>query len=489
MEFSLIDGTLADLECDALIVGKYRGDATLSAKDLNNASGGELEKWWNSGDATGCLGETSIFRNVPGVKAERVVIVGLGKEKDGVQNFVQAAKAALKAVYFAKKIVIVSDDWLGAEPIWTVEKTAQLVVESFEKPDDWKSTHKVQWKQPDSVSVYVPQKTVEFEKAFAYGIAVGKSVMLARDLGNMPPNICTPVYLADKCMKIGSQLDIDVTVFDEKALGTLKMGCFLGVAQGSAQPPRMVVLEYNGGEKGKPPIALVGKGLTFDSGGISLKPAKSMDEMKYDMSGAAAVVATISAVSALKLPLNVVAVIGCTENLPSGGAIKPGDVLTSYSGKTVEVLNTDAEGRLVLCDLLSYTIDKFKPSKIVDTATLTGACMVALGREYSGLFSNNESLAFSMLEAGEDSLDKCWRLPLGRNYLELLKTPFADIANIGGPFAGACTAAAFLEYFVGDTSWAHLDIAGTAWTSEGKDKGSTGRPVPLLVDFIRSQDV
>ncbi|MCD8339680.1 MAG: leucyl aminopeptidase [Burkholderiales bacterium] len=488
MEFSLIDGTLAELECDALIVGKYRGDMTLSAKDLCLASGGVLEKWFESGDASGCQGEAAIFRRVPGVKAERVVVVGLGKEKDGAQNFELAVKTALKAVYFAKKIVIVSDDWLGVDPVWAVEKTARFMVESFEKSEDWKSSHKVQWKQPDSIAVYVPEKTTEFEKAFSYGIALGKSMMMAKDLGNMPPNLCTPKFMAEKCISIGTQLNIDVTVFDEEALKKLKMGCLLGVSQGSAQPPRMVVMEYNGGEKDNPPICLIGKGLTFDSGGISLKPAKSMDEMKYDMSGAAAVVASIAAASALKMPLNIVAIIGCTENLPGGNAIKPGDILTSYSGKTVEVLNTDAEGRLVLCDLISYAIDKFKPATVIDTATLTGACMVALGKEYAGLFSNDEDLAYALLQCGQNSLDRCWRLPLCRNYAEALKTNFADIANIGGPFAGASTAAAFLKFFVGDdTSWAHLDIAGTAWNSEGKTKGSTGRPVPILVDYLRTR--
>ncbi len=484
MDFSLVSGKIAEIESDALVIGRYRGAMTKAATEIDKLSGGALSKWIKDGEATGCLGEVAIFRDIPGIKAKRVAVVGLGKKEDGVYNFEAAIKAALKGVYFAKKIVISADDWLGADKDWIVEKTAQLTIESFEKPADWKSSPAFRWKQPDSISILVGRKTKELELAFAFGVAVGKSIAMAKDVANMPGNLCTPKFMADKCVAIGKSLDIKTTVFDEEALRKLNMGCLLGVSAGSKQPAYMVVMQYNG-IRGGAPVALVGKGLTFDAGGISLKPAKSMDEMKYDMGGAISVVAAIAAASALKLPLNIIGVIGCTENLPGGAATKPGDILTSYSGKTVEVLNTDAEGRLVLADLLAYTVDKFKPKAIVDVATLTGACTVALGSEFSGLFSNNEELAFTLLEAGEHCLDRCWRLPLGRSYAKSLRTPFADLANVGARGGSSSVAAAFLESFVGRTPWAHLDIAGTAWTS-GPNKGATGRPVALLINYLRT---
>ena len=267
------------------------------------------------------------------------------------------------------------------------------------------------------------------------------------------------------------------------------MGCLLGVARGSHQPARMVIMEYHGGKKGEAPVALIGKGLTFDSGGISLKPGKGMDEMKYDMCGAASMIGAITTAAELKLKVNIVAALGFTENMPGSAATKPGDILKSYSGKTVEVLNTDAEGRLVLCDLLSFVKDKFKPKCMVDAATLTGACIIALGNDISGLFANDEEMAVSMLMAGDASLDPCWRLPLDISFTKSLRSDFADLANISdGRGAGSSTAAAFLEEFVGDTPWAHLDIAGTAWKS-GKEKGATGRPVPLLISFLKDLDI
>ncbi len=488
MELSTIIGSPETVESDALIIGRYRDGMTRAAEAVNKATNGELENWFKSGDASGCLGEASVFRNLPGVKAKRVVVVGLGKKCDGKKNFAPALLGALKAVYFAKNIAVAADDWCTDDKRWLAQNSATLFYESFHKQKDWKSNHKVAWKQPDSVGLLVcpcEEKPAAIEKAFADGIAIGQAVMLARELGDTPANICTPEYLAEKCISMGASVGFTTTVFDETALRNLKMGCILGVSSGSRQEARMVVMEYNGGNEDEAPIALVGKGLTFDAGGISLKPAKSMDEMKYDMSGAGSMIATMSAIAAMKLPVNVVAVIGCTENLPGSAAVKPGDVLTSYAGKTVEVLNTDAEGRLVLCDLLAYVIDKFKPKKVIDAATLTGACVVALGSEYTGLFSNSNELAGELQKAAENTLDKCWRLPLDPAYTKMLKTPFADLANIGAPGAGACTAAAFLQEFVCETPWAHLDIAGTAWKS-GENKGSTGRPVPLLIDFLKN---
>lgn len=485
MKLTLETGDLITLKTDALIIGVYRHKLTRNAELVDQASKGALSALIKGGDITGCLGEVAIFPAFPGITAKRLVVVGLGVEADGVLNFEAPLKAAIKSIYFVKTATIACLDWFDLQPEWIAEQVASQAIQVLEKTPDYKAkSQRPDWKQPKSFSLLVDEKTEDMTQAFAEGAILGKSCMLAKELGNAPANICTPKYMADLCVKLGASLKFDVTVFEEKALRKLKMGCFLGVAQGSKQPPYMVVMEYNGGAKDEAPVALIGKGLTFDSGGISLKPSKGMDEMKYDMCGAASVIATVAAAASMKLPINVVGVIGCTENMPGGSATKPGDILTSYLGKTVEVLNTDAEGRLVLCDLLAYAIDKFKPSMAVDIATLTGACVVALGNEYTGLFSTNEEMAMELLQAGENSLDKCWRLPLGRAYSKSLKSNFADLANIGTPGAGACTAAAFLQEFVGDTPWAHLDIAGTAWTS-GKNKGSTARPVPLLVCFLR----
>jgi len=315
----------------------------------------------------------------------------------------------------------------------------------------------------------------------AQGMATGAA--LTRDLANLPPNICTPTYLAKAARQLAEDYkSIQVQVLGVADLRRLRMGAFLSVAQGSEEPARLIVLEYRGAARGSAPIALVGKGVTFDSGGISIKPSAAMDEMKFDMSGAASVLGTIKAVAELKLPINVVGVVPATENMPSGRAVKPGDIVTSMSGQTIEVLNTDAEGRLILCDALTYS-RKFKPEIVIDIATLTGACVVALGSPYSGLFSPDPDLSQALRDAGERADDRAWPLPLGEEYTEQLKSNFADLANIGGREAGATTAACFLQKFTKDLRWAHLDIAGTAWFS-GAQKASTGRPVPLLVDFL-----
>nr|MBF0684011.1 leucyl aminopeptidase [Pseudomonas sp.] len=317
---------------------------------------------------------------------------------------------------------------------------------------------------------------------------------LTRNLGNLPANICTPTYLAEAARNVGSQHDFKVEVLERKQLEALKMGSFLSVAKGSDEPPRFIVMHYQGAKKpagrgaraaGPAPIVLVGKGVTFDSGGISIKPAATMDEMKYDMCGAASVIGTLKAVAELQLPVNVVGIIPACENLPSGRANKPGDVVTSMSGQTIEVLNTDAEGRLLLCDALTYA-ERFQPAAVIDIATLTGACVVALGHVNTGLFTQDEELAQSLLDASRQAIDPTWRLPLEDDYQPQLKSNFADIANIGGPPAGSVTAACFLSRFTKQYRWAHLDIAGTAWKG-GKEKGATGRPVPLLVQYIMNQ--
>jgi len=320
------------------------------------------------------------------------------------------------------------------------------------------------------------------ERGLEQGLAVAHGVGLARDLGNRPSNVCTPAHLADQARELAKRYRMKIQVLEREDMEKLGMGALLSVAHGSAQPPKLIVFEYRGAAKSDKPVVLVGKGITFDTGGISLKPAPEMDEMKFDMCGAASVLGTAKAVGEMKLPVNLVGIIPTTENMPGGRATKPGDVVTSMSGQTIEILNTDAEGRLILCDALSYA-ERFDPVAVIDIATLTGACVIALGHVASGLFANDDRLAGELLAAGNASCDRAWHMPLWEDYQEQLKSNFADFANIGGRPAGSVTAACFLARFAKKFKWAHLDIAGTAWKS-GKEKGATGRPVPLLTQFL-----
>ena len=320
-------------------------------------------------------------------------------------------------------------------------------------------------------------------QAVSDGRAITHGIRLARDLANRPANVCTPTHLAAEAQQLAKSLPaIKVTVLDEDALKKLKMNALLSVAQGTAEPARLITLEYKGGKRNGRPIVLVGKGITFDSGGISIKPAANMDEMKFDMCGGAAVFGAIATVAEMQLPLNVIGIIAATENMPGSKATRPGDIYTSMSGQTIEVLNTDAEGRLILCDALTYS-ERFNPDVVIDIATLTGACVIALGKHATGLLSNHNPLAKDLLNAGENCGDRAWQLPLWDDYQKQLDSPFADIANVGGRDAGTITAACFLSRFTKKLNWAHLDIAGTAWIT-GDKKGATGRPVTLLVQYL-----
>lgn len=324
---------------------------------------------------------------------------------------------------------------------------------------------------------------VSLQAGIDLGLGIGHGVKLAKDLANLPGNMCTPTYLALEARQLARQYaKVKATVYDRKAIERLKMGAFLAVAQGSAEPPQLIVLEYRGGRASEAPIALIGKGITFDTGGISLKDPAAMDEMKFDMSGAASVIGCVKALAELKAAVNVVAIVPSCENMPDGKAVKPGDIVTAMNGTTVEILNTDAEGRLILCDALHFA-KRFKPKAMIDVATLTGACVIALGGVVSGLFANNDTLADELLDAGTRAGDLAWRMPLGEEYSDMLKSNFADVGNIGGREAGAVTAACFLWKFVDDIPWAHLDIAGSAWLG-GTQKGATGRPVSLLVEYL-----
>ncbi len=418
-----------------------------------------------------------------------MLLAGLGAE-DAVSEkaYRDATRASIRALNDAKlkeAIFCLAEAAVdGRDLAWNVEQAVLTAEDALYRFDRMKS-------KPDGD---VPSlKQVRFlladrgdaaraEAGARQGRAIAGGVSLAKDLGNLPGNVCTPSYLANQAKSLGKAGDLSVKVLDRAGIEKLGMGSFLSVARGSEQEPRFIILEHKGGAKKDKPVVLVGKGITFDSGGISLKPGADMDEMKYDMCGAASVLGVFKAAAELKLPLNLVGLIPTCENMPSGRATKPGDVVTSMSGQTIEVLNTDAEGRLILCDALTYA-EKFEPACVVDIATLTGACVIALGNITTGLLANDDNLARELVEAGNAAQDRCWQLPLFDEYQEQLKSNFADMANIGGRAGGTITAACFLSRFTKKYKWAHLDIAGTAWKS-GKDKGGTGRPVPLLVHFL-----
>ena len=375
----------------------------------------------------------------------------------------------------------------GRDIAWKVRQAVEMTQAALYRFDRLKSKPDNHRRALKRVVLAVPKRSDlgTGEQAIREAQAITAGVRLARDLGNLPGNMCTPTYIADQATELGKQHGLKVTVLDEPQMRQLGMGALLSVSRGSRQPPKFMILEYSGGKEGEAPIVLVGKGITFDAGGISIKPAANMDEMKFDMCGGAAVLGTLLAVAELKLPLNVIGLIPSCENLPDGDANKPGDIVKSMSGQTIEVLNTDAEGRLILCDALTYA-ERYKPAVVIDIATLTGACVVALGHHANGLFSNNEQLARELLTAGKYTYDRAWQLPLWDEYQKQLDSNFADMANVGGRDGGAITAASFLARYTRSFKWAHLDIAGTAWKT-GKEKGATGRPVPLLTQYLINQ--
>jgi leucyl aminopeptidase len=426
-----------------------------------------------------------------------VLLIGCGKEKefnDGRYRDVTAAAIhALKNTGASEAITFLTDlDVKGRDMQWKLRQAVEVSEAALYRFDMLKS------KKNDSndkgralkrliLAVAKRSDLTPGEEAVTQALAISAGVNITKDLGNLPPNICTPSYLAERAVELAQQYGMTCTVLEEKDMRALNMGSLLSVAQGSEQPPKLIVLEYRGASATDAPVALVGKGITFDTGGISIKPAANMDEMKYDMCGAASVLGTLKAIGEMKLRANVVGIIPTCENMPSGRATRPGDIYTSMSGQTIEVLNTDAEGRLILCDALTYA-GRYNPSAVVDIATLTGACVIALGNHASGLFANSDQLARELLNAGKYTHDRAWQLPLWDDYQKALDTNFADIANVGGREGGAITAACFLARFTRDYKWAHLDIAGTAWKS-GKDKGATGRPVPLLTQFLLERAV
>ncbi|MBB2932554.1 leucyl aminopeptidase [Paraburkholderia silvatlantica] len=483
------EGTFLSGKSDCVVVGVFEAQ-TLSgpAFAIDSAIGGAIARVVKAGDIDGKAGSTLFLPEVSGIGASRVLLVGLGKQDAfGQKAYGDAVKAAWRAI-------------IGTKIAQATFTLAQLPVK--ERTGDWgvrtailalrNETYRfTQMKSKPDVSQRALKRVVfsidaADEKgaklAARQAVALANGMDLTRDLGNLPGNVCTPTYLAATAKKLARDWKLKVEVLGQRQIETLKMGSFLSVTKGSVEPPQFIVLHYQGASAKAAPIVLVGKGITFDTGGISLKPGEGMDEMKYDMCGAGSVLGTIRAVAEMGLKLNVIGIIPTCENMPAGNATKPGDIVTTMAGLTVEVLNTDAEGRLILCDALTYA-ERFKPAAVVDIATLTGACIIALGHHNSGLFSKDDALAGELLDASREANDPAWRLPLDDEYQDQLKSNFADLANIGGRPAGSVTAACFLSRFTENYPWAHLDIAGTAWKS-GAAKGATGRPVPLLAQFL-----
>jgi leucyl aminopeptidase len=484
MEFSIKTLSPESVKSACVVLGTHANqELTPAAKRVDQASRGALKK--ALGDLAAKAGSTLLLRGLPGVAAERVLLVAMGERKEFSENAfresVRGAASALKDLEAKDAALFLVDTKVNSRPVsWNVRQAVLGVREGLYRFDLLKTQKK---SDPHALAhVTLPLgANAQLEQALTEAQATADGAELARTLGNLPSNICTPSYLAEEAKKLARQFKLQIEVLERRDMERLGMGAFLAVANASHQPPKLIVLRYSGGAKTRKPLALVGKGITFDTGGISLKPAGEMDEMKFDMSGAGSVLGTIRALAGMRAPLNVVGVIPACENMPGGHATKPGDVVTTLSGQTVEILNTDAEGRLILCDALTYA-SRFEPEVIVDVATLTGACVVALGHVATGLFTNDEKLADEIREAADDAWDRVWQMPLWEDYQEQLRSNFADFANIGGRPGGSITAACFLARFTREMRWAHLDIAGTAWKS-GREKGSTARPVPLLVRF------
>jgi leucyl aminopeptidase len=488
VEFSIKSGAPQSGEKGCVVVGVFEPrKLSAAATSLDRAAKGYLAGVARRGDLPGKLGATLLLHGAPGI-AGRVLVVGLGRQEEfrdkQYRESVAAAVRALNATGAEEATLHLTELPVGRhDAAWKVAHAVTVAREVAYRFTRMKSKNEAPEPALRRLALNVDRAA---EKRAAAGLrqghAVAEGMSLAKDLGNLPPNICTPTYLASQARELARRYRMKVTVLERADMERLGMHTLLSVAQGSAQPPKLIALEYSGGPKRMKPVALVGKGVTFDTGGISLKPAGEMDEMKFDMCGAASVLGTMKAVGEMKLPINVVGIVPTTENMPGGRATRPGDIVKSLSGQTVEILNTDAEGRLILCDALTYA-ERYKPAAVIDIATLTGACVIALGHVASGLFTHSDAMAREVTAAADAAYDRVWRMPLWDDYQEQLKSNFADFANIGGRPAGAVTAACFLARFTKRYPWAHLDIAGTAWKS-GREKGATGRPVPLLTQFL-----
>lgn len=485
MEFKAKSSDLVKLKTDCLLLPTRGSSSSSAAAAINTATGGMIDTLIKIGDFKPDDGVVTLH-SPSGIAAKRLILVGF-KENLTVQHYSQLVARSVAAVngtsaanaVFALGAVTVGDN----SPEWQAEQTARVLEESCYRYATTKSKKAPALKLKRAEYWSENKATARMNAALLRGTQVAEGVNYARELANLPANICTPSYLAEQARSLTkANKSFSCTVLEEKKMRELKMGSLLSVSAGSAQPPKLIIMQYKGGKRGAAPVALVGKGVTFDTGGISLKPGAGMDEMKFDMGGAASVFGAFKALTLLKPAINVLGIVPAVENMPSGTATKPGDVVTSMSGTTIEILNTDAEGRLILCDALTYA-GKFKPHTVIDLATLTGACVIALGSHATGLYANDQSLAEELLAAGTTTGDRAWQMPLWEDYDNQLKTNFADLANVGGREGGSITAARFLAHFTKSYRWAHMDIAGTAWNSGG-NKGATGRPVALLSQYL-----
>lgn len=483
MKYSIIkEEKPAEIHTDCVIVLVYKdGELSDAAKLVDQQSSGAISAVLDMGDFTGKSGSIEMLYKLSGVQAPRVMLAGCGEKEDfdleTLHSVMKAVADQLKKMKVETAAIWGADIIDSAEHEKAVQQTVTTISSCFYALDDYKSDKK---KNDEPTLGEVMLAGFASETALTQGVGIAEGVELAKNMANQPGNVCTPTYLAENAEALAASSDaMTLEILEESDMEALGMGAFMSVSKGSIQDGKMIVMNYAGGQSGDKPVVLVGKGITFDTGGISLKPGAKMDEMKFDMGGAASVLGTMKAIVSMQLPMNVIGVIAAAENMPSGHATKPGDIVTSMSGKTIEVLNTDAEGRLVLCDALTY-VEKYDPDVVIDIATLTGACIVALGHHICGLISNDDDLASDLMSAGEDSLDQTWRLPYNEKYTKQLESEFADLGNIGGPAAGTITAGCFLAQFTENYQWAHLDVAGTAWTG----KAATGRPVPLLSQYL-----
>ena len=485
-QFSIKIGAPEKLRTDCIAIGVFeQRKLTPTGNTLDKTSASGITKALKSGDMEGRAGSTLLLRDLPNIAAPRVLLVGLGKEAEfnekAYRDAVAAAVGATKNTGAKDLTLALTEIKVGKRTAtWNTAQATIVAADALYKFDCMKS------KNGNGGSL----AQIAFLGAEAAGLkqgaAIARGMDFAKDLGNMPSNICTPSYLADQAKQLAKTYGFKCKALDYAACEKLGMGSFLSVGKGSDKPPRFIELRHDGGKKSDKPIVLVGKAVTFDAGGISLKPAGDMDEMNYDMSGGGSVLGTFRAIGELGLKLNVIGLIPSCENMPDAAANKPGDIVTSMSGQTIEILNTDAEGRLILCDALTYA-ERFNPAAVIDIATLTGACVIALGNVPSALFANNEALARDVEKAADQAWDRVWPMPLWEEYQDLLKSNLADMANIGGRAGGSITAACFLSRFAKNYAWAHLDVAGTAYRSGRDKKGSTGRPVPLLTQYLIDQ--
>lgn len=491
MKFVLQQGDLGKKSKDCLIIGVFENnELTVNAQKLDKLSGHYFSKLIKQGDISGKMGQTTWLYHVPHLASERILVVGCGKNQSlsdrSFRTIISNSTKALKTVKIKNAVSYLTElDVIDRDIAWKIKHAIETTAENFYVFDRFKSE-----KQPKStfseIAFFISEKDnlTACNTAVKQALALVKGMEFTKNIANLPSNICNPTYLAKEAQTLAKEYkNISVKVIDEKQMEKLGMGAFLAVAKGSAQAAKLICIEYKGSTKKSAPIAFVGKGITFDTGGISLKPADSMLGMKYDMCGAATVLGTIKAAAELKLPTHLIGILAAAENMPSGTACKPEDIVTTMSGQTVEIVNTDAEGRLVLCDALTYC-ERYKPEIVIDIATLTGAVVIALGHHATGLLANDDGLAKDLLTAGQTSFDRAWQLPLWEEYIEQLKSPFADMSNLGGRTGGTITAAGFLSKFAKKFKWAHLDVAGTAAMMFGNDRYATGRPVPMLVQYL-----